>query len=58
MNCPKCGAWSIVKYTKTPVRRRECANEHRFTTQEICIDDKMHQQKVERMSKNRKNKNG
>jgi transcriptional regulator NrdR family protein len=42
MKCPECGAWSIIKETKrSPTfgykRRRECANEHRFTTQEIVI---------------------
>ena len=42
MNCPQCGAWSIVKETKkSPTfgykRRRECANEHRFTTQEVVV---------------------
>jgi hypothetical protein len=42
MKCPTCGAWSIVKETKdSPTfgykRRRECANEHKFTTQEVVI---------------------
>ena len=44
MKCPVCDAWSIVKQTKTSpmfgyVRRRECANEHRFTTREVVIPD-------------------
>jgi len=42
MKCPECGAWSIVKETRQSptfgqTRRRECANEHRFTTQELVI---------------------
>ena len=42
MKCPTCGAWSLVKQTKKSptvgyTRRRECANEHRFTTQEVVI---------------------
>jgi transcriptional regulator NrdR family protein len=44
MKCPVCDTWSIVKQTKKSpafgyVRRRECANEHRFTTQEIVIPE-------------------
>jgi transcriptional regulator NrdR family protein len=42
MKCPECGAWSLVKETKeSPTfgyrRRRECANYHKFTTQEILV---------------------
>jgi hypothetical protein len=42
MKCPECGAWSIIKETRTSptfgyIRRRECGNEHRFTTQEVAI---------------------
>jgi transcriptional regulator NrdR family protein len=42
MKCPECGAWTLVKQTtKSPTfgytRRRECANEHRFTTQEVVV---------------------
>ena len=42
MKCPTCGAWSLVKETRQSptfgqTRRRECANEHRFTTQELVI---------------------
>jgi len=42
MKCPTCGTWSIVKQTKESptfgyTRRRECANEHRFTTQEVVV---------------------
>ena len=40
MKCAKCGEWSEVLETrKAPVwmvlRRRECANGHRFTTYEV-----------------------
>lgn len=39
MKCPVCGAWSEVLNTRaapnhTIKRRRQCANEHRFTTVE------------------------
>ena len=42
MKCPTCGAWTLVKQTTTSptfgyTRRRECANEHRFTTQEVVV---------------------
>jgi len=42
MKCPECGAWTLVKQTTTSptfgyTRRRECANEHRFTTQEVIV---------------------
>ena len=42
MKCPECGAWTIVKDTrKSPtfgyMRRRECANYHKFTTQEVIV---------------------
>jgi len=39
MKCPVCGAWTIVKETRTRSdgskrRSYECANEHRFRTSE------------------------
>ena len=42
MKCPECGAWSLVKETRQSptfgqTRRRECANEHRFTNQELVV---------------------
>lgn len=42
MKCPECGAWSLVKETRQSptfgyTRRRECANEHRFTTKEVVV---------------------
>jgi len=45
MKCPECGAWTSVKETRTRkienivVRRYECANLHRFTTEEIVRDE-------------------
>jgi len=44
MKCPTCGAWTIIKRNKeSPIfgytRRRECANEHRFTTQERVVPE-------------------
>lgn len=35
MKCPQCGAWTEVRETRGAVRRRECANLHRFTTEEV-----------------------
>ena len=63
MKCPICNAWSIVKQTKKSptfgyTRRRECANEHRFTTQEVVVppeDIKQEQQKRLDRSKNANN---
>lgn len=40
MKCPQCGAWTQVKETRTKknenivTRRYECANLHRFSTEE------------------------
>jgi transcriptional regulator NrdR family protein len=38
MNCPKCGVWTSVLDTRNrgsfTTRRRECANGHKFTTEE------------------------
>ena len=38
MNCPKCGVWTNVLDTRNKgsftLRRRECGNGHRFTTEE------------------------
>lgn len=45
MNCPKCGAWASVKETRTNkvdnmvTRRYECANLHRFKTEERTCDE-------------------
>ncbi len=37
MKCPTCGAWTIVMESRHGTRRRECANLHRFTTQENVV---------------------
>lgn len=36
MKCPICNAWTQVLRTDGTRRRRECANEHRFTTREAA----------------------
>lgn len=44
MNCPECGAWSVILETRSSPtryrRRRECANEHKFTTEEVVVSQK------------------
>jgi hypothetical protein len=37
MKCPVCGTWTVVKETRGERRRRECANLHKFTTQESVV---------------------
>jgi hypothetical protein len=38
MKCPECGAWTLVKETRNGTKRkRECANLHRFWTQESFV---------------------
>ena len=41
MNCPECGAWSVILETRSSTaryrRRRECGNGHKFTTEEIVV---------------------
>ena len=41
MNCPECGAWSVILETRSSTtryrRRRECGNGHKFTTEEITV---------------------
>lgn len=39
MRCPKCNAWTDVLETRSPRRKRQCANGHRFTTMELVEDD-------------------
>lgn len=45
MKCPQCGAWALIKETRTKktenvvTRRYECANLHRFTTEEKVKND-------------------
>lgn len=38
MKCYMCGAWTRVLNTRGTLRRRECANMHRFTTREQVVD--------------------
>ena len=45
MKCPTCGTWTVVKETRGTRRRRECANEHRFTTEEVVIPEEVIKQK-------------
>ena len=40
MECPTCGSWSRVLRTKDKLRRRECANGHRFLTLEILSPER------------------
>lgn len=44
MNCPTCNEWTTVEQTKNlggfVERRRRCANDHTFTTEERVIPDK------------------
>ena len=37
MKCPVCGAWTVVLDSRQGRRRRECANLHRFVTQENVV---------------------
>lgn len=39
MKCPYCNAWTDVRQTREGRRRRECANGHRFSTQEVLVVD-------------------
>lgn len=47
ITCPVCGAWTSVKETRTRktdgvvTRRYECANLHRFSTEERIRDDEL-----------------
>ena len=56
--CPECGAWTDVVETRTSAkfgytRRRECANEHRFTTREEVIPDtELREERREHFKKN------
>ena len=44
MKCPTCNAWTSVDHTKNASgvveRRRRCANNHTFTTEERAVPDK------------------
>ena len=41
MRCPVCDATTVVLETRGGRRRRECFNEHRFTTQEEIVKDRV-----------------
>lgn len=54
MKCPVCGAWSVVKEVRETTtryrRRRECANEHKFTTEEIVVPaEKIRSERAQRV---------
>ena len=44
MKCPTCNSWTTVEQTKSAggfvERRRKCANNHTFTTEERVVPDK------------------
>ena len=39
MKCPKCQAATVVVETRSPKRRRECINGHRFSTLEMALSE-------------------
>lgn len=46
MKCPVCDAWTTIKESRESpifgyIRRRECGNQHRFTTQEKVIPNEI-----------------
>lgn len=57
MKCPICNAWTLIKQSREStdfgyIRRRECANLHRFTTAEVIIPDEiLTEKKRERLQK-------
>ena len=59
MKCPTCGKWTIVLDTRpSPIRnvrrRRQCANEHTFTTEETVVPSEvLEQERLERLAKAR-----
>jgi transcriptional regulator NrdR family protein len=58
MKCPDCGAWSVILETRSsPVRyrrRRECANGHPFTTEEVVVTrGQIEQERSERLKTGR-----
>ena len=44
MNCPVCNTWTTVSETRNRgafvLRRRECANGHKFKTEERTVEKK------------------
>jgi transcriptional regulator NrdR family protein len=56
MKCPVCGTWTVVKETRGIRRRRECANEHKFTTEEVFVpQDVLKQRSLANLTQNRNN---
>ena len=47
MDCPKCGVWTRVIETRGVRRVRECANLHRFTTEEVFKYDHSEKKKAD-----------
>lgn len=60
MRCPVCNVWTVVKEARdSPVhnyrRRRECANGHKFTTEERVIpQEQLTQERRDRLKRNTK----
>ena len=58
MKCPECGVWTVVKEARPSAvhgykRRRECANGHRFTTEEVVIpEDVLKEERRDRLKNN------
>ena len=56
MKCPVCGTWTVVKESRGIRRRRECANEHKFTTEEVVVPpDVLKQRSLANLFQNRNN---
>jgi len=60
MKCPTCGVWTVVKEARDSTtynyrRRRECANGHKFTTEEKVIpEEQLTQERRDRLKRNKK----
>ena len=56
MKCPTCNAWTTVEQTKNAggfvERRRKCANNHTFTTEERIVPPKKRGRPVKTKEKN------
>ena len=62
VKCPECGVWTVVNEARPSDtygyrRRRECANGHRFTTQEVVVpDEQIKAEQTARLKQNRRKK--
>jgi hypothetical protein len=56
--CPECGTWTEVKETRGAVRRRWCANDHKFYTVETVCDKPPKKLPSKELHVNRRAKNG